>query len=67
MNAEDKALEALCAYALRIRDDDPTPEEVEQFLREYAEGKHQLSKEAADDLEKTRARLFAQIEKALEK
>lgn len=67
MNAEDKALDALCAYALRVREDDPTPEEVEQFLRDYNEGKHQLSREDADALEKTRKRLMAEIEKVLGK
>lgn len=49
---ELRALEALVAHALRPELNPPTESEIDQFIREYDEGKHPLSPEDEAALER---------------
>lgn len=59
---EYRALEALVALALRPElMKPPTDEEIERFMREYDEGKHPLSKEGKEALDRASKRFRQEL------
>lgn len=55
--AEDRAIEALIAIAPTP----PTDEEIERFVKEFDEGKHQLTPEDEAALERSRPRFMEML------